>query len=56
MRNHAPRKGIDACRRCALFRDNVERVPIYEGCEGVEHYPDSPTAPADDFEMSLTRS
>ena len=23
MRNHPPRKGIDECRRCALFRDCV---------------------------------
>jgi hypothetical protein len=24
VRNHAPCKGIDACRRCALFRDSLE--------------------------------
>ena len=24
MRNHAPCKGIDACRKCARFRDSVQ--------------------------------
>jgi hypothetical protein len=24
VRNHRPRKGIDACRRCGLFRDGVQ--------------------------------
>ena len=24
MRNHPPRKGIDECRRCALFRDGAQ--------------------------------
>jgi hypothetical protein len=41
VRNHPPRKGIDECRRCVLFRDSVQFCSgLVELVVGVGHHGD----------------